>query len=553
MKSFKKATSILLIAVLALSILSGCGTKNPEEVVSVEYVKDENLNKPGTFPVCKEKITLTIGIPKSALITDYENNTYTQKLEELMNCDLKFEYLPSSDTMQKVELMMASGGDELPDIICGVNFTDGALLGYGESGMIVPLNAYYENSAYYLKEALKEEEDLKNMITLPDGKMYYVPRYNKALPNELGCTRAWVNKKWLDAVGMDVPTTTKDFKKMLKAFKEKDPNGNGKADELAFSGYTSLGNLCGLEYIFGSFVKFTPKTSYLYVDGKDKVQAGYMQDGWKEAIKYCADLYKDGLISDSTFTLDSQSFKPIKNNPGVPILGSFVSMSLGFNADVQDRYNEYVPLPPLKHKKKDGNAVWVPTVPATGFVITKNCKYPEAAFMLGDIMCSPDMSLSNRWGEKDVDWVYASEDDQSLYGDIGYDAVVKMINDKWGVTTNAHWNGAGPTYRGYPLSLGQVASENNFEEASIAESTKLYLKSADMTDVKKFVYDMDCLAEANELNSSIESYVKEMTTLFVVGEKNVDKEWNQYIDELKNMGIDTLIEYTQAAYDKTKK
>ena len=552
MRGFKKSVAVILAAASMLGTLSACNGGGGGNETAQEYVKDENLNEPGVFPVCKEPITLKVGLPKSALVTDYVDNAYTKKLEELMNCKFEFEFLPATDTMQKIELMMTAGGDELPDIICGVTFSDGALVSYGQSGMIVPLNAYYENSAYYLKDAFKKEEDLKDLITLPDGNMYYIPKYPKALSNELGCDRAWINKTWLDKLGLDIPETTDDFKKVLKAFKEQDPNGNGKPDELPFSGYTSLGNLCGLEYLFGSFTKFTPKTSYLYVkDGK--VQAGYMQDGWKEAAKYCADLYKEGLISDSTFTVDTNSFAPLKNNPDIPILGSFVSMSLGFSSDVVDRYNDYVPLPPLKGSNGYRSAVWVPTVPYSGVVITKNCKYPEAAFRLGDLMCSPDMSHSSRWGLKDVDWKYAEEGAKCRYEDMGYKAVIEMINNQWGVPQNAHWYGAGANYRDYGMTAGQVATDNNPAEEAIAESTKAYYPYADMTDVKKFVYAVEDLEDVNELNTNIEAYVKEMTTAFIIGSKNIDKEWDSYIKELKNMGVEQLIEYTQKAYNKTKK
>ena len=74
-----------------------------------------------------------------------------------------------------------------------------------------------------------------------------------------------------------------------------------------------------------------------------------------------------------------------------------------------------------------------------------------------------------------------------------------------------------------------------------------------MKDVKKFVYDVDSIAEVNEINTNIESYVKEMTTLFVVGEKNADKEWEIYLNELDNMGANQLLEETQKAYDRSNK
>ena len=87
----------------------------------------------------------------------------------------------------------------------------------------------------------------------------------------------------------------------------------------------------------------------------------------------------------------------------------------------------------------------------------------------------------------------------------------------------------------------------------IAEATKLSLPYADMDSVKKFIYDIEILGDVNELITNTEAYVKEMTTAFVVGSKDVNKEWNSYIKQLENMGAMQLIEYTQEAYDRVSK
>lgn len=59
-------------------------------------------------------------------------------------------------------------------------------------------------------------------------------------------------KDWLDKLGLEVPKTLDDYEKVLTAFVEEDPDGNGKKDtaglasvlsELMFGAYgTSLCN-----------------------------------------------------------------------------------------------------------------------------------------------------------------------------------------------------------------------------------------------------------------------------------------------------------------------
>lgn len=41
-----------------------------------------------------------------------------------------------------------------------------------------------------------------------------------------------INKSWLEKLGLEVPKTWDDLTKVLTAFKNDDPNGNGEADEI---------------------------------------------------------------------------------------------------------------------------------------------------------------------------------------------------------------------------------------------------------------------------------------------------------------------------------
>ena len=42
----------------------------------------------------------------------------------------------------------------------------------------------------------------------------------------------FINKTWLDKLGLQMPTTWDELENVLDAFKTQDPNGNGKADEV---------------------------------------------------------------------------------------------------------------------------------------------------------------------------------------------------------------------------------------------------------------------------------------------------------------------------------
>ncbi|MFP3340659.1 sugar ABC transporter substrate-binding protein, partial [Micrococcus sp. SIMBA_131] len=66
------------------------------------------------------------------------------------------------------------------------------------------------------------------------GHIYTLPRAEEAghgaVPNFMS-----INKTWLDELGLEMPTTLEKYHDVLIAFKEKDPNGNGKQDEVPLS------------------------------------------------------------------------------------------------------------------------------------------------------------------------------------------------------------------------------------------------------------------------------------------------------------------------------
>ena len=133
------------------------------------------LSAPGELPLSSEKITFTVGVPQSSVVEDWETNAQTLRLEKDLNVDLQFVELPSQEKelIQKVELMMMAGGEELPDIIMsGLGGLEN-LVKYGQMGMIVPTTEYYETQNGFINETLAinnmKLEDVKSIITDTTG------------------------------------------------------------------------------------------------------------------------------------------------------------------------------------------------------------------------------------------------------------------------------------------------------------------------------------------------------------------------------------------------
>ena len=549
MKNFARLTAAAMCAVM---LLGGCGSKSTDNgKATEEYVADQNLNAPGEFPVCKEKVTITVGIPKDPLVQDYDTNLYTKLLEEKMNCDIQFSYLPASaaEAQQKLELMVSAGGNDLPDVIVNVPISDSTISRYASKGFIVPLNEYYDNSAYYLNDVCEKEPELKKMITMTDGNIYVVPRYLKIMQNELGY-RMWIYEPWLKKLGLEMPKTLDEFYNVLKAFKEQDPNGNGMADEIPLLGATNGGESWFKDFIAAAYQPIDPQSKYLYPEN-GKIKAAYIQPEYKEAIKYMNKLCSEGLLSPSSFTGDAAQCKQTVQNPNGVQVGAFTSMAPTYLSSSDERKDGYKILPPLTQDNGTGYSVYAASIPVNAFYITKNCKNPEAAFRMGDIMMSEEMTIHSRFGQKGTDWLEPTEGQKSMFDSMGYAAKINPVLT-WGAPQNSHWQNGAAGYRSYELSFSTVDSGTNIFETEIANKLQTYMDRIPKEYITKLIYTEDEIDTVNEIQQNIDAYKTDNITRFIIGDLDIESGWDSYVDELKKIGVDELVKISQDAYDRLK-
>ncbi|MDO4757421.1 MAG: extracellular solute-binding protein, partial [Parabacteroides sp.] len=209
----KRLVSMLLVLVMSLGLLTGCGDKKKTTVEALP----------------EETVTLTVGIPQKATVTDYDDNTFTDYLEEQANVKIKFVYFSSTEVEYQQQLALMCGANEsLPDVILGFTFSHYIMNEYGEDGYFIDLTDYIDAYAPNYKEQLKNldeetrdyvEEKGKNTNT---GAYYGMPRVVCKAVDQLQ-SMMYINQTWLDNLGLQAPTTTDELKTVLQAFKTQDP------------------------------------------------------------------------------------------------------------------------------------------------------------------------------------------------------------------------------------------------------------------------------------------------------------------------------------------
>ncbi|WP_168119911.1 extracellular solute-binding protein [Paenibacillus sp. HB172176] len=491
---------------------------------------------------------------------DLDTNKFTQFVEDKFNINFKFELNPSDGAKEKRQISLASG--DYPDAYILTAYVDQFsqtdVLKYGKQGVFVPLNDLIDQYAPNIKAAMESNADLKAFNTAPDGNIYGLVSYSQCFhcsyPNKL-----WLNTSWMKKLNLETPTTPEEFKKVLEAFKNEDPNGNGKADEVPLSGSTEDFGVRVLPFLMNPFVYDDDRNYLNLTDGK--VESAAIKPEWKEGLTYVKSLYDEGLIDPGAFTQNAEAFKKIGENADVQILGAGAGMhpAIFVNIDQGNKYSaDYNPLEPLtgpdgkSYATHDSGGV----APGAKFVITnKASKEAQIALIkLVDYMYTWEGQTNAASGMKGIDWEDPGPDDVAL-GE-GVEAKIKPIPAKEGeAPRNAGWSGMGHFYMPseYRDSFVQGTDiyDSNAYERRLYEATLLYQghEPEELFPIWSIWVDPAEADEASILQTNIKKYVEQNALQFVTGNKDLNKDWDAYVKGLKDLKLDRYLEILQKAYD----
>lgn len=576
----KRFCSIICMILVAVMTLSACGggqnaenssdnstenQTNEKETEPVEGGFDENgVSAEGEFPIVENPIELTVMVPSSTSIQDIATNDFTLWYEDKTNIKINWIVVPSESLAEKVNISLSSG--DMPDIYLDCNVTQTQQSVYGSQGAFLPLNDYIEKYGAVYQDIASQVPGLEEVMTMGDGNIYALPYIEKCVHCE-NSSKMWVNKKWLDNLGIEVPATVEEFEEMLIAFRDQDPNGNGIADEipmLTFEGGWHSDALSG--WLSNPFVYTAPDDNYVYLnDGS--VELAYVQDGWKEAMKWLNSLYEDGLYYDQSLIINADQARQVATaEDGTALVGCFPSGTPDAvpGSDLE-QWGDYIAISPIEGEA-GRYATYAPfnQINPTKFVITSACKYPEAAFRWGVEQYNRDICFKKVFGEEGTGWVRITRGE----GDVPADAVdlntgnpseVAMFADgvSWGDEQNYCWRAIGlrcdtpdaPSYRYNQYQIGDYETNMEYRLSfDTRDNMNPYNPDISMC-LPPLVYDEAQATEMANTQSVILTYVKETAARFITGDLDVEADWDAYIQELDVKGVQNLKDIYQAAYD----
>lgn len=364
-----KLLLLSLTAGLALSA-AGCGSSSDG--------KDNAGSSAGASAAATGTVAPSTG-PKPELRSlsiwmkdDYNTYPVAKVIEEKTGYKVKYDMLPADKSEDKLNLLISSA-EPYDAITIGGN--KALYADYAKKGALVDLGPLIDKYGPNIKASISEESF--NAVKV-DGKIYAIPFRGV----EFSSTSLMVRKDWLDKLGLQMPTTVDEFTAMLKAFKDKDPGGNGdKNAPLTINGGAPI-----IENLIGAFGM---PNSWSALDGK--LVPRPLHPGFKDYLGYVADLYKQGLL-DKEFAVNKDATMKEKftsGKAGVIVLNWADIPTIGdaLNKNFPDAKFAYIPILKGKDGKGGLNA-------NSGFdritFIPKASKHPEDAIKWMNAKLEPE-------------------------------------------------------------------------------------------------------------------------------------------------------------------
>lgn len=561
------AVFLALCMSMSLAACNGGGTSSTSgstesgaEASGTTAETPENFNAEG-LPIVNEPITVDTWIEGGTDI-DWTNNGFVNTVAEESGIQMEITAVSGADSVTQRNLRLASGN--FPDVFMLdwtsiMTFTD--IMQYGvQEQILAPIDQYIEPYSENMGRILEEHPDFADAITATDGHIYGFPRFSECY-HCLAYPKFYIRQDWLDALNLEMPTTTDELKDVLTAFVTKDPNGNGQADEIGLLGGTDFNLMLEYGIIGNSFVTVKPDF-WLYTPDGENIDISVTTDAYRDGLIYLNDLYANGLIDPTSFTNDSDQFaQTVRLEPYIVGMYCCDHIGMGYdNANVDEAKN-YQIVPVLEGPdgvRQQSQNSGEGQIQGFHAVMTVACENPEAVFRMIDHYFYDDYWNMYRFhGPEGTGWDYAEEGAKNVFGGPATYVINQLSSDESDALVTANGFAPGPQadlaeFRAASLPYVEgdaLYQPENYEQRIALDTMDLLNYIPDWNLQYSVFIDPENANEYADIQTNLNSYIRSATVQFIMGDRdpNNDADWETYLSELDGYQIDRYLELYKEA------
>lgn len=550
----KKAASVFLALSLTLGVCA-CGSEPDNSKASApegssgeassEQASEEKSSESEGAAGADNQVKLRIAIGKhSADVSD--NNDFTkykpmlQKAADELGYDI--EWMPVLEGGAEADRMSTMLAGDLPDVFWGL-LSENQII--DNSGLFVTLEDKLEEFAPNVYALYEDGVDgWRDFLTYPDGHIYGMMGNTLVSPNNAVQGTMWINKKWLDQLELEIPTTMAELEEVLSAFRDNDCDGDGDtSNEIPLdwcqkhyaAKYNELAQCFGFP-LNGGFYDIVDGQIVSIVDTEE--YRGFLEEYHRLAA--------EGLVNVEGATQTEEQYNSNLSSGKVGVFWGWAPYTYMSEEEMKE---QYVPLPPIS---ADGTTFRVhPNLNNANrncYVITTACQNVEAAMKLWDYLSVDETtSFSTAFGEEGLIWEFvdgvptnrtytAEEATEMGYGEIASNAGTSTFAATVGLPNCG------------PLMLTARENPSGTNGGIRWEAVKDYVQYYMDETMPKSIISAEANEEFSFATDGLADYINTFACESILNGVT-DEGWNSYISGLAQHGYDFYLEFQQKHLD----
>ncbi|MGN1114951.1 MAG: extracellular solute-binding protein [Candidatus Ornithomonoglobus sp.] len=528
----KRVFALLLTAALAVPMAAGCNKQVTEEI-------DENGNKTYVY-------TFNMYTQDDNEYPTEEDTVFNQFIKEKFGIKFIYDRIPRADWETKTNTYFATGSE--PDITIGgkeVNYRS-----WGKDMYLAPIDV--DKLPNWKALWGDKVDDVVALASNSDGNLYYLPTVRQEKVQ-----MCWLYREDIfNELGIEFPKTADEFYEACKKIKEKYPdriiissNGQKKSSLTGFFQMFWIPEL-----VFQTHSCIDPATG-------EFIPYALTTDNAREMYKFINKLYNEGIIDKQILSIEKDTFysRCAQNN-------AFLTYNYVYNVDTFDSKTNV--------NGNTGKWAWsgdmVTAYPEKGTIYKKDPSYSN----WGPAFSAKLLETPERYDAilEYYDWC-ATEEGQlfTTYGltdeeaaKYGAEGSYEMVNgqpevkDGWyhdkfnpkGDKINKVYGTLSNTFIKHPKMFQEYRGEeiDKLYDAFMAHDNYYYFDEFPMR------YTDDEQDDFTDLETALNAKRDEYMARFFMGESdpNNDDDWNQYLSDMKKVGLEKFEELQTTVYERTK-
>lgn len=548
-KRMKRLAGMGMAAAMAVTA-AGCG--GGEDAMRAEINPDTPVEEVA-FPL-EETAELSFITSAPATTTQEPNEKLIfQRLEEQTNVHIDWTCFVSDQFADKKNLALAQFGN-LPDGLFNAGMSDYDLLRYAKQGIIIPLEDLIDKYMPNLQAVFEKYPEYRTMSTAPDGHIYSFP-WIEQLGEGKEAIQAigdipYINKKWLDCLGLEIPQTVDELEQVLIAFRDNadkiQEECGVEGDVIPMSFIINNGDQDPAILINGFGEGYGDTADHFAVTDQGEVIYTAVQEGYKEGIQWLHHLVEENLVDPEAFTQEWSTYVAKGKNH---------RYGLCFTWDIAniDNYDDYVMLPALAGPDGLVNITRQNSSETSGFergrcVLTTSCRNTALAAAWIDQMYAPLQSVQNNWG------TYGEEDKPNIF---------ELSENEEGQTMLKHedlGDNSPVEVREAQSVNGPLAVLNDYYGVYVTQpdDAKWRLDNMHATYLEdmnsKYVYpnvfmSIEDTNLVSQYDTDIKKYAEQMKASWILN-GGIEEEWDEYLEKMEDYGLSDYLAIKQKYFDQ---